>query len=284
MSRPPSPRQVEVVTSLDGFPLGVTLFPASEELVILSPAMATPQRFYEGFARHLQQEGFTVLTYDFRGVGKSAPANGSLWGFEASVSDWALQDMEAVFRWARSAIAPRRIYHLGHSLGGQLAGLLGAEHKVAAMVTVSAQSGYWKLQGGLQPAMVLFHVTFTLPILSRLFGYLPWSRFSKACDIPKGAAIQWARWCRHPDYLFSDYSLPLHRYQDWRAPILAYSISDDHWGTSRSVDAMMSRYPKVQRHHLVPADYGLKAIGHFGFFRSNSEQIWQEVTTFFRAH
>jgi len=128
-------------------------------------------------------------------------------------------------------------------------------------------------------------VYFFLPLVTRLFGYFPWSRFASGNDLPKDVALQWARWCRHPDYLFSDSSLPLQRYREFRAPVLAYSIDDDNWGTAKSVDALMQRaYANVERQHIVPSEHGLTKLGHMGFFRQGSETLWQEVYDWLVCH
>jgi len=59
--------------------------------------------------------------------------------------------------------------------------------------------------------------------------------------------------------------------------VLAYSFGDDKWGTSRSVDAMMRAYPKVERRHVEPSDLGLARIGHVGYFRTGSEPLWRDT-------
>ncbi|MBZ0113590.1 MAG: hypothetical protein K8J08_14090, partial [Thermoanaerobaculia bacterium] len=154
---------------------------------------------------------------------------------------------------------------------------------IAAMVTVCSQSGYWRLQGGSEPLKVLFHVSVSFPLLCALFGYLPWSKIGRGCDLPKGAALQWASWCRHPEYLFGDTTLPLENYQGFQAPILAYSIDDDDWGTARSVDALMSNYPNVERRHMIPHDQGFQKLGHMGYFRSGREVLWQQALEWFNS-
>jgi len=116
-----------------------------------------------------------------------------------------------------------------------------------------------------------------LPLLTRLWGYAPWSRLGLGEDLPKPAALQWAGWLRTREYLLGDDSLPLERYETFTAPVLAYSFADDKWGTAKSVDAMMKAYPNVERRHVAPADFGLTSIGHVGFFRPTSKLLWNEV-------
>jgi predicted alpha/beta hydrolase len=150
-------------------------------------------------------------------------------------------------------------------------------HRLDAMVGVSAQSGYWGVQGGRERARGRFVVTVAIPLLAHLIGYFPWSWFGPGEDLPKGVALEWARWCRYPNYLLDDKSLPLERYRSFTAPVLAYSIDDDDWGTSRAVDDMMRAYGSVTRRHIAPADYGLERLQHMGFFRDGAEPIWREV-------
>ncbi len=231
----------------------------------------------------MQHSGVTTLAYDFRGTGVSAPV--SLKGFEANCSDWGLHDMSATLNWVHQTLSPRKIYFVGHSAGGQQAGLVDRPELVDAMVTVCAQSGYWKYQGGSEKQKICVMAYLFLPFVTRLFGYFPWSKFASGCDLPKGVALQWAQWCRNSDYLFGDSRLPLERYRNFCAPVLAYSIDDDNWGTAKAVDALMHRaYANVDRQHIVPSDYGLQKLGHMGFFRQGSERLWQDVLDWLLQH
>jgi predicted alpha/beta hydrolase len=193
------------VPARDGYPLAVRRYPGGRRVVVVNSATAVPQQFYRAYAQRLVAAGYTVLTYDYRGVGDSRPA--SLRGFEGSTTDWGLLDMAAVVDVATD-LAGGPVSLVSHSVGGQLAGLLDRPDAVRSMLSVSSQSGYWRLQGGGQKAAVALHVHLTLPVLARVFGYVPWSRFSAAEDLPREAALQWARWCRHPRYLLGDQSLP----------------------------------------------------------------------------
>ena len=268
------------IPAKDGFKLAATKYcPAVQQtvkkVVTINSATAVPQRYYKSFASYLADCGYTVITYDYRGIGASRPP--SLRGFSALARDWTLLDMAGIVDWVVSEEKPQNLYHIGHSYGGQTAGLLPNGDKIDAMVTVSSQSGHWKLQGGWQKLSVAFHVHFTLPLLALIFGYVPWSKFSSAEDLPKGVAIEWAKWCRMPGYFLDDTSLPLNRYQKFKAPVFAYSFADDNWGTKRSVDAMMKVYPNLQRRHIRPNETGMDEIGHVGFFKPKAKKLWAEI-------
>jgi len=248
-------------------------------VVVINAATAVPARFYRHFAAGLAEAGYAAVTWDYRGVAASRP-NG-LRGFSAGARDWIFKDMAGVVDWAAAELTAERIFLVGHSLGGQVAGLLDNGSRIAGMVTMSAQSGHWRLQGSEQKLVVLIHTWVTLPLLPRLFGYMPWGLLGAGEDLPKNAALEWAAWCRHRDYILGDASLPLDRYRQFTAPVLAYSFGDDKWGTPRSVDAMMRAYPNVERRHVEPADAGLEAIGHVGYFKPRSRALWADTIEWF---
>lgn len=272
------------IPARDGFMLASTQYgqptQPNPEVLLINSATAVPRHFYKRFAVAMAQAGFVVLTYDYRGINGSKPQQ--LRGFKADARDWALLDMAGVIDWIDQQHSPSALYMVGHSIGGQVAGLIDNADKLSAMVTFSSQSGYWRLQGAEQKAVVALHTHLTLPVLSSIFGYMPWSKFG-AEDLPKGVAKEWSRWCRDKAYLLGDKTLPLERYAQFKAPVLAHSFDDDKWGTAKAVDAMMRAYPNLERRHIVPKQAGLKQIGHFGYFRAPAEPLWAEIAQWLRA-
>ncbi|MDH3943485.1 MAG: alpha/beta fold hydrolase [Anaerolineae bacterium] len=269
------------ITAPDGFSLAATVFEPERNpiyITIISAAMATPRRLYEVYARYLSRAGHFVVTYDYRGTGGSRPE--SLKGFPARMREWAEYDMSGVIAWACAQCSPCPLILIGHSFGGQAAGLLETTTNVSAMVTISSQSGYWGLHPGMEKYRVWFFAHFGFWLLSSAYGYLPWSRFTRGEDLPKPAALEWARWSRSPDYLCGDRTLESREnFARFTAPILAYSFSDDIWGSERSVDAMMSCYTKapLERRHVTPEDIGIDKIGHIGFFMPSARALWRDV-------
>jgi len=269
------------IPATDGFELAATVFEPKGNphyLTVISAAMATPRRLYEVYARYLSRVGHFVVTYDYRGIGDSRPE--SLKGFQARMRDWAEHDMTGVIAWAHAQNSSRPLLLIGHSFGGQAAGLLENTADVRAMITVSSQSGYWGLHPGNEKYRVWFFAHIGFWLLSSIYGYLPWSRFVRGEDIPKQAALEWARWSRSRDYLCGDRTLESRRnFPHFTAPILAYSFSDDIWGSKRSVDAMMSYYTgaSLERRHVKPEDIGIDKIGHIGFFMPTARTLWREV-------
>ena len=272
------------VVSGDGYRLAATVYGKRRKstVVIINSATGVPRQFYGYFAEFLARHGWTAVTYDYRGIGGSAPA--SLRGFDARMRDWALLDMTAVVDWARSDLEPVRLFAIGHSFGGQTLGMIENARSIDAMVAVSAQSGYWGVQGGAERWRVGFAVYVLLPILTMTMGYFPWRWFASGEDLPRSVALEWASWCRSRNYLLDDRSLPLERYERFESPVLAYSVDDDDWGTAAAVDDMMRAYPNVTRRHLMPANYGLDRVGHMGAFRRGAESLWTEFVDWLERH
>lgn len=270
------------ITTGDTFPLAATCFEVagSDVWVLINSATAVPRQFYRRFASYIQNQGWSALTYDYRGIGGSRPK--SLRGFEAKMRDWALYDITGVIDWIVREHQPRKLFVVGHSVGGQTLGLLENGHHIDAVVAVSAQSGYWGVQAQSERWRTRLIASVAMPVLSQLLGYFPWSKLGAGEDLPKGVALEWSRWCQQRNYLLDDPTLPLERYQRFAAPILSYSIDDDGWGTKQAVDEMMRAYHHVERRHIRPSDYGLLSIKHMGFFRPQSQALWDEALTWFK--
>jgi predicted alpha/beta hydrolase len=189
MSSDSAERQIDA----QGHRLAASVFeqPDSDTAVLVNAATGVPRQFYKYFATYLRDHGWTAVTWDYRGIGGSAPR--TLRGFDVRMRDWALVDMPTVIDWLLAEFRPQRIFCVGHSFGGQGIGLIERPERITAMIGVSAQSGYWGVQGGVEKHRARFAVTVLIPVLTRLFGYFPWSRFAAGEDLPRGVALEWAR-------------------------------------------------------------------------------------------
>ena len=58
-----------------GFALASSVFetPRSDTIVVINAATGVPRYFYRHFAAYLRDQGWTAVTYDYRGIGGSAP-------------------------------------------------------------------------------------------------------------------------------------------------------------------------------------------------------------------
>lgn len=270
------------VSAVDGYALGARRFGGelAGPYVVIAGATAVRQAYYARFAAWLALRGFTVLTFDYRGVGESRPK--SMRGFEARMSDWGERDLEGVLRFALEDKGSRPLFLIGHSVGGQLLGLAPSVAKLDRVVTVASQSGFWRHWSGvsaLHKAAVWYGL---IPALGALFGYIP-GKAGIGEDLPKGVALEWASWCRHPDYLLG-HGVSREGFGRLTAPVLSVSVSDDDFAPKPAVDWLHELFinAKVSRVHHTPKTLGQRAVGHFGVFRPQvQDSLWLEVARFF---
>ncbi|HEX5093623.1 MAG TPA: alpha/beta fold hydrolase [Burkholderiales bacterium] len=264
----------------DGFRLAGTMFrPAApnRRAVLVQAATGVRQEFYGKFAAYLAARGMSVLTFDYRGIGRSRPP--SLRGFRARMLDWADKDMAGALDYLARATQGARIIGVGHSFGGQVFGLVPGNERYVAAMTVGAQSGYWKHWPGAGKAGMWFLTHVLLPGVSRLNGYFPARLFGQGEDLPSGVAAEWARWCRHPEYVVG--ALDAHEaFARFTAPMRLYAVSDDSYAPPAAVEAFMAFYPgapkKLER--LEVATLGGGPVGHFGFFRDRfADSLWRSA-------
>lgn len=272
------------LTASDGYRLGATLFQPESgngRAVLVMAATGVPQTYYAKFAAFLAGRGFTVLTFDYRGIGASL--HGPLRSVKAGMRDWALLDGAAAFDFLEKE--KKRLFVVGHSFGGQALGLLPYPERIAAALTVGSQSGYWLHWPLLGMAWMWPSVHIGLPIVPRLLGYFPGARLGFGENLPKDVAIEWARWCRDPRYLVGALGVDL-QYARVKAPIRLYSISDDPFAPPRAVAALAPLYPnaRAEIRKVRPRDLNVKTIGHFGFFRERfRDSLWREAAEWLEA-
>lgn len=269
------PRPIQI-TAADGYVLTGTLYDAaSNDALLVAPAMGVKRRFYDAFARHIAERGRSVVTIDYRGIGDSRPS--SLRTFGGTMSDWGRLDIAAAIDWIGRELRPSSLAYAGHSAGGQLVGLAANAERIDSMLLVCAQSGHWRHWPGVR-AYGLGALWLAMPLISRIVGFFPSKPLGLGSeDLPRGVASEWARFGRHPEYIFRDHDPA--PYGRLTAPILAYSFCDDSYGPKSAVDWFVARYsgaPVTRVHVDVPG------LGHFGYFRrGKGEPYWDRAVAHF---
>lgn len=268
------------VPARDGLALAATRYvpsDAADRVVIINSATGVKRGYYEKYARFLAARGMEVITYDYRGIGGSA--EGGIRAQKCDMRQWGEIDVASVIDYVATNMPSRRVLAVGHSAGGQLFGLADNNTRVAALLAVSAQSGYWQHWRGLARwrLALLWHVV--MPGLVRALSYFPSKRIGFGENLPGGVAREWARWCRHPDYIVDVNGRPLRaNFETYQGNIRACVIADDWMAPGAAVEALMGFYRSAQVEFKIvqPADLGVKALGHFGFFRESGNSMWQE--------
>ncbi|MBS2037082.1 alpha/beta fold hydrolase [bacterium] len=272
--------------STDGYQLAGSWFPAEGPwgAVLISAGTGIRRQFYARLAEFLSQRGLHVMTYDYRGIGDSR--RGSLAGFEADKVMWAERDMTAAWAELEERAKGLPHYWLGHSLGGQLPGLVEGIERADAIASVGTGVGIWWRM--LRPfRWFCFFIWYIyMPVTIALLGYAPARAIRQGQDLPAGVARQWSLWCRSKDY-FGKYlgRQRLERLAAVRQPWWAVGFTDDPIANRSTIPQMMSFYPNAQVTFdmFTPAELGLQSVGHHGFFRGGCEALWERLIGFF-AH
>jgi predicted alpha/beta hydrolase len=269
-------------TARDGHPIVGHRFDrinSPKASVVIAPAMAVPQSFYAAFARFLAAEGYAVWTFDYRGMGQSQ--QGSMRGVTADLTDWYASDYDAVVNVAADTHPNTPVFAVGHSFGGQSAPLLPSRRRLAGLINIAVGSGSLRHNAPSirLTAPMMWYIM--VPLLCPLFGYFPGGRIGVIGDVPTGAMLQWRRWCLTPDYILSGEPGAREAYASAEFPVLALMFADDELLLEEGSRLIHAAYTKrAPDYRLIePANFGLKRIGHFGFFKPQSETtLWPLVT------
>jgi predicted alpha/beta hydrolase len=273
------------LTALDGYRLSATLYDAvpdaeAPRAALLCGGGGLPARVYRRFAAWLAARGTPVLTFDYRGIGRSRPVR--MRGFRAGAEDWSEHDCAAAIAWLRARYPRAELIGVAHSIGGLILG--GALHTnlLSRYLLVAVHTGYygdyhsrWRW-----PMTLMWHGV--MPALTGMFGYFPGRAIGMGSDLPAGFALEWAG-RRTPAVAIDNARVGacMERCRDVRGRALALVFTDDGFatghGTGRLLKDRLSRL-QVELRVIAPRDAGLPRIGHFGFFRAGAEQrLWQPV-------
>jgi predicted alpha/beta hydrolase len=252
---------------------------APRAVVVVPSAMGVTQNFYARFAEWLATRGYLAVTFDYRGIGQSAPA--SLRGFEIDIRDWATQDCVAVIDFAKARAPNVPLYWVGHSLGGQLLGLIPNRERIDRVITIATGNGYWRENSWQTRRFVLWLWYVAAPLALRIAGYFPGKRLRKVGDLPRGVMAQWRRWCLNPEYVVGVEGESVRRsYASVRTPMLSLSFADDEMMSEQSIRSLHRLYAgaPIEYRRIAPRDIGALRIGHFGFFRQQfAATLWPLV-------
>lgn len=269
------------ITADDGYGLVGYVTGASNQgpVLMINGATGVPQKYYRRFATWAAEQGATVLTWDYRGIGESRPHR--LRGFPGTMRDWGRHDLEGVLRFASHEWSGRPLVAVGHSVGGQILGQPASNALYSRAVTVGSQFGSWQLWPNPRKWAMAGLWYGVMPSVTHALGYFPGS-LGIGADLPKEVALEWARWCRSREF-FLAHGVARDGYARLKIPMLSFSFSDDSYAPRQAVDALHSLYTgaSIERRHLRPQDIGVKQVGHFGFFKDSFRStLWQQLGEF----
>lgn len=273
---------VKELTTQDGVPLTIREFiPRNETkaFIVLAPAMGAAQSYYQPFASWLSNHGFHVTTFDYRGMGESRI--GHLKHYDTDILDWAEIDCSAVLADVLVKSGQFPTYWIGHSLGGQIFPLIKDIEKVSKVITVASGTGYWRHNAPQLKKKVWWFWFFVVPTLLKVYGYFPGKKIGMVGNLPKPVMQQWRKWCMHPEYCVGVENNSIRqKFEQVSVPIRSVALADDEMLSSKNISGLFSLFGSQDKQltTINPEEFGIKRIGHLGFFRSEfAENLWPQT-------
>lgn len=273
------------ISAKDGVPLSGKIYAGDrtlhkQKVLIINAATGVSQQLYHHYAVFMMNHGYTVLTYDYRGIAASKPEN--LRGFKASFRDWGESDFSGVVDYVRHSLPNHTIVVLGHSIGGTLVGISEHIHAVSGVIAVGSQPAFYKDWKPLCKKIKLYFLWHLLfPFLNELLGYVPGKQLNLIEDIPYGIMKDWHRRRKSPDISkqFSEAGCNLF-FDAYKGKLLTIGIADDPIGTDVAVQRMHDLFSQAEKEQVHLS--GSSAVGHFGFFSRRFEKaFWVKTLKWF---
>lgn len=246
-------------------------------IVVVAPAAAVSAKFYHAFCEYLAGQNWQVLCFDFSAIGHSKRRDVKA-DHAVGFSTWIERDYPAVIRHAKQTHPNLPLLIVGHSAGGWMAGLHALNQDIDGILGVAALSGYWKWMA--RPNRYLHFLTWHMivPISVWLKGYWP-GVVGLKINLPRTLGLEFARWAKHPEFVFGETNLNAKQHaRDYCGHLQLLQIRDDPWGTVGAVSNYAKYFTGAKTNQIMPIDpmdFGLKRLGHFGFFRKNAApMLW----------
>ena len=275
---------VDYIRTRDDRSIAFMLFPADQsngKVVILAPSIGSVQLHYVPFANYLQEQGFTVVSFDYRGIGRSAPDR--LRGYTANLHLWASQDADAVIRYVRDTFPRQEIIYIGHELSGELFGLIPASQYVSQLVMVGSALTCQRLYPATS-RLKIFTFKMVARTLTRGFGYFPGKLIGMMQNLPAGVLLQLTEWCNYANGLFEPF--PESKYSKLRLPILCLSYPNDWHCPDKAVFSLLRYFSGAgwKWYHVAAKKAGLDPSNHTTFFESSAkERLWPWLVNWIRG-
>ena len=265
----------------DGHLLTGTLFkPGSiKAAIMIAPATGIKRQFYNAFANYLCENGYAVLSYDNRGIGESKGA--SINASNPSLTSWGCLDMTAVLEYLKKDF-PNVDYHLiGHSAGGQLAGLMKNANDLKSMFNFGSASGSLKYARYPFKIKSWLYLNIYISVCNLLFGHTKSHWVGMGEPLPENVGKEWRKWCNGSGYVMVDlnHKIREHLYDEINIDSLWVHAEDDEIANYDTVKDMIRVFSKINAEILTlrPEEYGYKSIGHMKFFHKKRYKLWRLV-------
>ena len=250
----------------------------NNKLLVINSATGVKQQVYFSMAKFLAEQGYVVLTYDYRGIGLSKPEK--MRNYEASMRDWGKEDFKAVINYVVENFPNYRKFCLGHSVGALILGMNKEAQvfdKFIFMATQNAYVGNLKFKTKLE-AFLGFGIA--QPLSTEIMGYFPAHWFGLGESLPKNCAYDWRTLILNKKSTSKLLSKTNDFSKELNQNVAVFYAEDDTWLTEKGVKSLLNEvYPNMKPtyHFLKVSDSEKGEIGHVNFFRSFNKKLWNFI-------
>lgn len=272
----------ETITE-DGITLkGTLLLPGNPKAVVqFNCGTATRKAFYFPFLTYLAENGYLCCLWNYRGSEKTDNLENCNFRF----ADYGTKDMPAIKSYLENRFPTLPFFFVGHSAGGQQIGFINDLDNVKGNLNIAVSSGYYpNMPLSYRMKAYFFFYVFS-PVSVLLNGYVKSKPYGFMENLPKKVVFEWRDWLEKEDYFFNGKfygkTVPTGHYKNFRFPVHVIYSTDDTISNTKNTKAFWKNVNSekgITFSELTPSEFGLKKIGHFGYFRKTmKDTLWTDI-------
>lgn len=250
----------------------LSLFPHDNPeaaIILLFPALGVRASFYKGFAQALSDQGFHVVTADWRGMGKSSirPSRAVDFGYKELVAD--LGEMISAVK--QHFPESKGFFLMGHSLGGQIESMFISKQsgQIDGLILIASCMVYhtgWKEIGGSWRIKLICRL---FPFIARIVGHFPGKAIGFGGREAKTVMRDWGYNGLTGSYAPKgddfDYDAAL---AQTTFPILAMSMQGDNFAPKAAVENLYRKFHSdspVRHLHISSEEADTPKLNHYNW-------------------
>jgi predicted alpha/beta hydrolase len=237
-------------------------------IILILPAMGVKASYYRPFIEKLLRYNFHVCSVDLRGLGtfSTRPSAKEDWGYAELVSD-----LFTVIDYLKGKYHNKKIYCLGHSLGGQIASLSLAKNPQLfdGLILTASNSVYYKSwEGKSRMAARLSYLLF--PRISNILGYFPGDKIGFGGRAAKTQIVDWAYAIKNGRFKLKNDAFDYEsNFKKIKKPILTICIEGDWLSPKKAIDHLCQKFgndANIHQYTLSTEEAGRK-LDHFNWVK-----------------
>jgi len=251
---------------------------SNQKILLINSATGVKQQVYFSFAQFFAGNGFTIITYDYHGIGLSKPEK--MKNCDASMRSWGTEDYKALTQYIIENYPDYKKYCLGHSVGALILGMNRDSEIFNEFIFVGTQNAFvgnlkWRTK---VEATLGFGIA--QPLFTEILGYFPSHWFGLGESLPKNCAYDWRTLILNPKSTNKLLEKTIDYSKNLTQKVLVIQAEDDAWLTEKGVKSLLNdTYPNLKpNYRLVKTSESEKGeIGHVNFFRSYNKKLWNII-------